>query len=164
MNLIQSILNTQNGDSVRQLAQNFGLGEDQSVSALSSLIPALSQGLKQNVSSSDGLQDLLSALGSGNHQRYVDDVAVLGQPETIQEGNGILGHLLGSKDVKFYDVIGDTVNTAKRIENAASETEVLISEEARVAIGDHTGIGPSRNIAAKGKEIPVTVYPLLPPK
>jgi hypothetical protein len=99
MNLIQSILNTQNGDSVRQLAQNFGLGEDQSVSALSSLIPALSQGLKQNVSSSDGLQDLLSALGSGNHQRYVDDVAVLGQPETIQEGNGILGHLLGSKDV-----------------------------------------------------------------
>ncbi len=72
--------------------------------------------------------------------------------------------LLGSKDVKFYDVIGDTVNTAKRIENAASETEVLISEPARVAIGDHTGIGPSRDIAAKGKEVPVTVYPLLPRK
>lgn len=99
MNLLQSILNTQNGDSVRQLAQNFGLGEDQTVAALSSLIPALSQGLRQNASSGDGLQSLLSALGSGNHQRYVDDVSTLGQQETIQEGNGILGHLFGSKDV-----------------------------------------------------------------
>jgi len=99
MSLLQSMLNTQNGDAVRQLAQNFGLGEDQTVSALSNLIPALSQGLKQNVSSSDGLQGLLSALGSGNHQRYVEDVSTLGQQETIQEGNGILGHLLGSKDV-----------------------------------------------------------------
>ena len=99
MNLLQSILNTQNGDAVRHLAQNFGLGEDQTVSALSNLIPALSQGLKQNLSSNDGLQGLLSALGSGNHQRYLDDVSTLGQPETIQDGNGILGHLLGSKDV-----------------------------------------------------------------
>ena len=41
MSLLQSILNTQDGDAVRQLAQNFGLGEDQTVSALSTLIPAL---------------------------------------------------------------------------------------------------------------------------
>lgn len=98
MSLLQSILNMQNGGAVRQLAQNFGLGEEQTVSALSNLIPALSLGLKQNVSSSDGLQGLLSALSSGNHQRYVDDVSTLGQQETIQDGNGILGHLLGSKD------------------------------------------------------------------
>lgn len=70
--------------------------------------------------------------------------------------------LLGSKDVKFYDVVGDTVNTAKRIESAASETEVLISEATRLGMGNQTAIGPSRQIAAKGKEAPVTVYPLLP--
>ncbi len=70
--------------------------------------------------------------------------------------------LLGSKDVKFYDVIGDTVNTAKRIEGAALETEVLISEATRVAIGDRTVLGPVRDIEAKGKEVPVSVYPLLP--
>lgn len=72
--------------------------------------------------------------------------------------------LLGSKDVKFYDVIGDTVNTAKRIENAASETEVLISEATRRAMGNHIAIGPARQIEAKGKEVPVTVYPLLQPE
>jgi hypothetical protein len=99
MNLLQAILNAQNGGVVRQLAQNFGLGEDQAVSALSNLVPALSQGLMQNSSSGDGLQSLLSALGSGNHQRYVEDLSTLDQQETIQDGNGILGHLLGSKDV-----------------------------------------------------------------
>ena len=99
MNLLQAILNAQGGGTVKQLAQNFGLGEDQTVSALSNLIPALSQGLMRNTSSSDGLQGLLSALGSGNHQRYIDDPSTLDQQDTVQDGNGILGHLLGSKDV-----------------------------------------------------------------
>ena len=99
MNLLQTILNVQDGSAIRQLSQNFGLGEDQTVSALSSLIPALSQGVTQNISRGDGLQGLLSALGSGNHERYVEDHSTLGLQETIQDGNGILGHLLGSKDV-----------------------------------------------------------------
>ena len=99
MNLLQTILNMQDGSAVKQLSQNFGLGEDQTVSALSSLIPALSQGLTRNISTGDGLQGLLSALGSGNHERYVEDLSTLGQQETIQDGNGILGHLFGSKDV-----------------------------------------------------------------
>jgi len=69
--------------------------------------------------------------------------------------------LLGSKDVKFYDVIGDTVNTAKRIESAASETEALVSETTRLATGNHIAFGLARRIEAKGKEAPITVYPLL---
>jgi class 3 adenylate cyclase len=69
--------------------------------------------------------------------------------------------LLGSREVKVYDVIGDTVNTAKRIENAASSTEVLISEATRLALGDGAVLGAARQIEAKGKEAPVVVYPLL---
>jgi class 3 adenylate cyclase len=69
--------------------------------------------------------------------------------------------LLGSKDVKSYDVIGDTVNTAKRIENVAAPNEILISETTRLAMGDHIAIGATRQIEVKGKEAPLTVYPLL---
>ena len=71
--------------------------------------------------------------------------------------------LLGSKDLKFYDVIGDTVNTAKRIESAASETEALASEATRLATGkgNHIAFGSARLIEAKGKDVPITVYPLL---
>ena len=67
--------------------------------------------------------------------------------------------LLGSAGVKFYDVIGDTVNTAKRIESAAAEGEVLVSAACRDALGPGLGAdGGPREISVKGKEAPVTVY------
>ena len=68
--------------------------------------------------------------------------------------------LLGSTEVKFYDVIGDTVNTAKRIESAAVRVEALVSDATRQAMGGQFPVGETRQIAAKGKEAPVKVYPL----
>ncbi len=68
--------------------------------------------------------------------------------------------LLGSKDVRFYDVVGDTVNTAKRIESSAASGEVLVSDAVRIAIGVTFRAGPKRLVQVKGKEAPVAVYPL----
>ncbi|MFQ3627288.1 MAG: adenylate/guanylate cyclase domain-containing protein, partial [Cyanobacteriota bacterium] len=68
--------------------------------------------------------------------------------------------LMGGVDVKCYDVIGDTVNTAKRIESAAHPNEVLISESIRNMIGQTLRTGIKRKITVKGKESPLTVYPL----
>ncbi len=68
--------------------------------------------------------------------------------------------LLGSKGVKFYDVVGDTVNTAKRIESSASSGEVLVSEVIRIVIGTTFRAGPKRQVLVKGKEEPMIVYPL----
>lgn len=99
MNLLETILQAQGGGAVRQVAQQFGLQENQAASAISSLLPALAGGLKNNVNQQGGLESLLGALGSGNHGRYLENPALLGQAETAQEGNGILGHILGSKDV-----------------------------------------------------------------
>lgn len=99
MNLLETILSAQGGGAVRGLAQNFGLQESQATGALQQLLPALSSGLKRNTASSGGLEGLMGALTKGNHQQYIDDPSKLSQPETVKEGNGILGHLLGSKDV-----------------------------------------------------------------
>ena len=41
---------------------------------------------------------MLAALQGGNHERYVDDPSALSAPDTIEDGNGILGHIFGSKD------------------------------------------------------------------
>ena len=99
MDLLQTILSAQGGGAVQQLARNFGLGEAQATSALQSLLPALAAGLKRNTSQEGGLDSLMGALSGGSHQRYLDDVSVLGAEDTTRDGNGILGHLLGSKDV-----------------------------------------------------------------
>jgi hypothetical protein len=42
---------------------------------------------------------LLGALLGGRHQQYVESAETLDRPSTMADGNAILGHLLGSKDV-----------------------------------------------------------------
>ena len=98
MDLLNMVLQAGGGDAVRRLAQNFGLDENQTSSAVSSLLPALGQGLARNVTSPGGIEGLMGALSSGGHERYIDNPGTLVSEEAIQDGNGILGHILGSKD------------------------------------------------------------------
>jgi len=68
--------------------------------------------------------------------------------------------LLGSSDVKFYDVIGDVVNVAKRIESSARSGEILISDNVRLMLDQTVHLGAKREITVKGKPEPLTVYTL----
>ncbi len=99
MDLLKTILEAQNGGSVKQLANQFNLDESQASSAIGKLLPALAAGMKRNMGNQQGLDGLLGALASGKHRRYIEEPEALTRPETIQDGNGILGHILGSKDV-----------------------------------------------------------------
>ncbi|MGD9604141.1 MAG: DUF937 domain-containing protein [Gammaproteobacteria bacterium] len=99
MDLLQTLLNAQGGQLVGQLGRNFGLDERQVNAALQQLVPLLSGGVRRNVGQAGGMEALLGALQRGNHARYVEDASMLGQPDTVVDGNAILGHLLGSKDV-----------------------------------------------------------------
>jgi hypothetical protein len=99
MNLMDMVLNAQNGDAVRQLGKNFNLPENDTQEAIRQLMPALSRGVKRNIGSEDGLSALLAALGTGKHQRYIDRPEELGREEAQIDGNNILGHILGSKEV-----------------------------------------------------------------
>ncbi len=65
--------------------------------------------------------------------------------------------LMGASATKNFDVIGDTVNTAKRIEGAAGPGEVLMSD----AFCEAAGIPPraGRAIAVKGKSRQLDVHP-----
>ena len=84
---------------MRELADGFGVEQGQAQSAIQALLPVLAGGLKRNASSAGGLQSLLGALQSGGHQEYLDKPSRLRSPETTTDGNAILGHILGSKDV-----------------------------------------------------------------
>jgi hypothetical protein len=99
MDILDAIRATQGGGAVQQLGQQFGLDDAQVSSALGALVPALAAGFQQSMSRPQGLEGLLGALGGGQHQRYADDISALGGADTIADGNGILGHVFGSKDV-----------------------------------------------------------------
>lgn len=99
MDILNAVLNAQDGAVVRQLGSQLGLAPEQTQAAISALMPALAGGLQRNMTREGGLESLTAALSSGGHQRYLENPNALTEPATTDDGNGILGHLFGSKDV-----------------------------------------------------------------
>ena len=99
MNLLDMIMSAQGGASAQQAGAQLGLNQQQSQSAIAALLPAISSALKQNTASPQGLAGLLGALQGGKHEQYLENPQMLGQQQTVTDGNAILGHLFGSKDV-----------------------------------------------------------------
>ncbi|MEO3386428.1 DUF937 domain-containing protein [Mesorhizobium sp. CAU 1741] len=97
--LYDMLANAQNGHAFQQMAKQYGLSQAQVQEAVAALLPAFSQGLKRNASSPGDLGAFLSALSSGQHARYFEDASNAFSQQGLQEGNGILGHLFGSKDL-----------------------------------------------------------------
>ncbi|MDT8448264.1 MAG: adenylate/guanylate cyclase domain-containing protein [bacterium] len=69
--------------------------------------------------------------------------------------------LIGSKEVKVYDIIGDTANTTKRICDRAEAGEILLSEEMSRRITDFPTGAAARKIEVKGKSEPIPVVSLV---
>ena len=99
MGLLDSILEAGNGAVVGQIAGKLGIPESVARQAAGALTPALSRGLERNAQKPGGLESLLGALSSGSHQKYIEQPDAIGDDAGIEDGNKILGHILGSKDV-----------------------------------------------------------------
>jgi hypothetical protein len=99
MDILNTILNAQNGGAVRQIGQMVGLEKEQTTTALAALLPALAAGFQRNLQGSGGVDALSAALAQGNHGRYLETPSTLGETTSLADGNGILSHVFGSKDV-----------------------------------------------------------------
>lgn len=99
MNLLDMIMSAQGGATAQHAGAQLGLNQQQSQSAIAALLPAISSALKKNTANPQGLAGLLGALQGGQHEQYLENPQMLGQPQTVNDGNAILGHLFGSKDV-----------------------------------------------------------------
>lgn len=81
------------------LAKGLGLDSSKISVLVGALAPALMRGLQKQTESKDGLSALTNALQSGSHQQYLDNPDLVSGAATRADGNKILGHLFGSKDV-----------------------------------------------------------------
>ena len=99
MNLLDLLDNVGGQQSLGNLASSLGLDASDANKLVGALAPALMGGLQKQTSSQDGLAGFKNALQSGQHQQYLDNPASMTSPETVQDGNNILGHIFGSKDV-----------------------------------------------------------------
>jgi hypothetical protein len=81
------------------IGRQFGLDAQQTQAAFDALAPVVAAGIRRNTQSDDGLAGLVAALAGGNHARYVEEPSAYEAVETVDDGNAILGHVFGSKDV-----------------------------------------------------------------
>ncbi|MCY9605321.1 adenylate/guanylate cyclase domain-containing protein [Paenibacillus thiaminolyticus] len=79
----------------------------------------------------------------------------------IQSGEAVVGNI-GSEALRLdYTAIGDTVNTAARLESQAKPGQVLVGEETVSRLGSRFNMSEVGPLKLKGKAEPVVVYELL---
>jgi hypothetical protein len=96
--LYDMLASAQNGQGMEMLARQFNLTQEQTREAIAALLPAFSQGLKRNASDPWGVAAFMNAMASGRHAKYFEDAGKAFAPQGVDEGNGILGHVFGSKE------------------------------------------------------------------
>lgn len=99
MNLFELLGKSDGANSLGRVGSELGIGSSDMGGLIGAVAPALLRGFQRNTESDSGLGALQAALASGKHQRYIDEPELMATEEARAEGNGILGHVFGSKDV-----------------------------------------------------------------
>jgi adenylate cyclase len=77
----------------------------------------------------------------------------------VATGDAMVGNV-GTNELFNFTAIGDTVNTAQRLETTAQPGQVLIDQNTYLAVADKVIAIPLEPIQVKGKAQPVAVYEL----
>jgi PAS domain S-box-containing protein len=78
----------------------------------------------------------------------------------IHYGEAVLGWI-GTEKRLEYTAIGDSINTAKRIQENAAKNQILVSKEAYERVKDEIDAKPFVPLSVKGKTQPLEVYEVL---
>ena len=160
MNILDTILRANDGNTVRQLGSQFGLADEHTTAALSALVPALAAGFQRNMQSGDGLGSLLGALAGGHHDQYIANPQSLDSTAAVDEGNGILGHVFGSKDVSRQVAAAAASKTGLSVDLMKRMLPV-VAAMMMGAFARHGGSAARGPVTAQGGDIASMLGPLL---
>ncbi len=100
MELLDLLKQAQSGQSLGAIGEQFGLSEQQTAAAIEQLAPVIAAGVRRNMAQSpDNVASLIQALQKGDHDQYLDNPDSLKFGNVASDGNAILGHVFGSKEV-----------------------------------------------------------------
>jgi len=92
-----------------------------------------------------------------NHRRKEEQKPVVHMGIGINSGQAIAGNI-GSERRMEYTVIGDEVNLAQRLEAAAREGEIFISQATWEKVRERVEARARDPMTVKGKSIPIRVF------
>ena len=108
---ILDLLSSDLGKSIISgVAGSTGNDSNKTSSVLTMALPVLMKAMQRNASTPEGAEGLMGALSNKHNGSILDNLGGLfggGVDETVkQDGAGILGHILGSKQSGIEQVIG----------------------------------------------------------
>ncbi len=77
----------------------------------------------------------------------------------INTGLALIGNI-GSEQMRSFNVVGDAINVASRLETWAEPGQVVISDSTYSAISDRVSVIPLGAVELKGKSEPIVAYRL----
>ena len=99
-NLNEILENANGGEAIAILGRELGLTPEQTQSAITALLPAISSGLKQSTSGIDGLANLFALMGQQKDlPGLFDDAKMALSPDGLAAGNQALSLIFRSQDV-----------------------------------------------------------------
>jgi hypothetical protein len=98
MQLLDDVRRAQGGHAIENMARTFNVTPAQAEAAIAAILPEFSRAVERNTLNRGGLADLIGALGSGRHQAALENPNLFKSTELRDDGNAILGHVLGGKD------------------------------------------------------------------
>lgn len=108
--------------------------------------------------------DMINAVTNFNNLLVANGKPIIGMGAGVNTGQTLIGNI-GSKDRFGYDVLGDSVSTAARLEGQTKSYGVLliIGPETANIVKDDYFVIKLDNIAVKGKTIGLDIYTVLQP-
>ena len=130
MALLDILAQAQGGAFYANAGQAVGIPPDQARAALDALCPAIAIKLRQSAENEETLDALLEIIEDGDGDAFLDDAALIGDPEVAKDGNAILADVYGTKTA------------------ALKEAKALAPDLDKKALGALTAIAAASVVAA----------------
>lgn len=112
--VMQTLLSQLGTGAVGQISGQLGVDEPKAQRVIGMALPMIMGALNRNTSEASGAEALAGALQRDHDGSILENLShALAAPETIEDGNAILGHVMGERHGQVVDSVARATQTDK---------------------------------------------------